>query len=178
MFRFPRESSFTLGPGVLIDGNCRSRTSPGRQQGTVCGTTVKGNLQVQNNRSPIQIGGGTLQMRRQHGQRKSLTVNNSVTTDRLCNTVGGTCNARNTGVPFTSMKTPSRATSRANAADDSMGATGKRPTGALGTIVQVLARHDSSPVQNETRGCGWLRSLLEAGLAQPVEKVVDTARSR
>ena len=49
-------STFTLGPGVLIDGNLQIQSVPGTQLGTVCGTTVKGNLQVQNNRSPIQIG--------------------------------------------------------------------------------------------------------------------------
>ncbi len=49
-------STFTLGPGVLIDGNLQIQNVPGTQLGTICGTTVKGNLQVQNNRSPIQIG--------------------------------------------------------------------------------------------------------------------------
>ena len=49
-------STFTLGPGVLIDGNLQIQSVPGTQLGTICGTTVKGNLQVQNNRSPIQIG--------------------------------------------------------------------------------------------------------------------------
>jgi hypothetical protein len=49
-------STFTLGPGVLIDGNLRIQNVPGTQLGAVCGTTVKGNLQVQNNTGPIQIG--------------------------------------------------------------------------------------------------------------------------
>ena len=49
-------STFTLGPGVLIDGNLQIQSVPGTQLGTVCGTTVKGNLVAQNNRSPIQIG--------------------------------------------------------------------------------------------------------------------------
>jgi hypothetical protein len=49
-------SAFALGPGVLIDGNLVIQNVPGTQQGTVCGTQVKGNLTVQNNLSPIQIG--------------------------------------------------------------------------------------------------------------------------
>lgn len=49
-------STFTLGPGVLIDGNLQIQSVPGTQLGAVCGTTVKGNLVAQNNRSPIQIG--------------------------------------------------------------------------------------------------------------------------
>ncbi len=49
-------STFTLGPGVLIDGNLQIQNVPGTQLGAVCGTQVKGNLVVQNNRSPIQIG--------------------------------------------------------------------------------------------------------------------------
>jgi hypothetical protein len=49
-------STFTLGPGVLIDGNLQIQNVPGTQLGVVCGTQVKGNLVAQNNRSPIQIG--------------------------------------------------------------------------------------------------------------------------
>jgi hypothetical protein len=49
-------STFTLGPGVLVDGNLEIQNVPGTQLGAVCGTTVKGNLQALNNRSPIQIG--------------------------------------------------------------------------------------------------------------------------
>jgi hypothetical protein len=49
-------STFTLGPGVLIDGNLQIQNVPGTQLGAVCGTTVKGNVQVTTNASPIQIG--------------------------------------------------------------------------------------------------------------------------
>jgi hypothetical protein len=49
-------STFTLGPGVLIDGNLQIQNVPGTQLGVVCGTQVNGNLVAQNNRSPIQIG--------------------------------------------------------------------------------------------------------------------------
>jgi hypothetical protein len=54
-------SAFTLRPGALIDGNLTIHNVPGTQLGTVCGTTVKGNLVVQSNRSPIEIGGATPQ---------------------------------------------------------------------------------------------------------------------
>jgi hypothetical protein len=52
---FP-SSAFTLGPTVEIDGNLVIQNVPGTQLGTVCGTLVKGNLTVQNNKSRIQIG--------------------------------------------------------------------------------------------------------------------------
>jgi hypothetical protein len=51
-------SAFNIGPSVQIDGNLQIQSAPtGTQQAAVCGTTVKGNLTVQNNKSPIQIGG-------------------------------------------------------------------------------------------------------------------------
>jgi hypothetical protein len=56
LVQISRASTFTLGPGVLIDGNLLIQNVLGTQLGVVCGTTVKGNLQVQNNTSPIQIG--------------------------------------------------------------------------------------------------------------------------
>jgi hypothetical protein len=49
-------SAFALGPSVRIDGNLVIQNVPGTNLGTVCGTQVKGNLVVKNNRSPIQIG--------------------------------------------------------------------------------------------------------------------------
>jgi hypothetical protein len=49
-------STFTLGPGALIDGNLQIQNVPGTQLGVVCGSQIKGNLVAQNNRSPIQIG--------------------------------------------------------------------------------------------------------------------------
>jgi hypothetical protein len=51
-------SAFTLGPSVAIDGNLQIQNLPANepQPGTVCGTTVQGNVQVKNNASPIQIG--------------------------------------------------------------------------------------------------------------------------
>jgi hypothetical protein len=54
-------SAFTLRPGALIDGNLTIQNVPGTQLGTVCGATVKGNLTVKNNLSPIEIGGATPQ---------------------------------------------------------------------------------------------------------------------
>jgi hypothetical protein len=55
-------SAFTLGPGVAIGGSLQIQSLPaGLSQGTVCGTRVKGNLQAQNNASPIQIGGTNAQ---------------------------------------------------------------------------------------------------------------------
>jgi hypothetical protein len=54
-------SAFALGPGVLIDGNLVIQNVPGTQLGKVCGATVKGNLTVKNNLSPIEIGGTTPQ---------------------------------------------------------------------------------------------------------------------
>jgi hypothetical protein len=55
-------SAFSLGPSLLIDGNLQIHNVPGTQLGTVCGTTVKGNLTVQNNTSRIEIGGTTPQI--------------------------------------------------------------------------------------------------------------------
>jgi hypothetical protein len=51
-------SAFSIGPGVAIDGNLQIQSLPANepQPGTVCGTQLKGNLVVQNNHSPIQIG--------------------------------------------------------------------------------------------------------------------------
>jgi hypothetical protein len=50
-------STLTLAD-ALIGGNLQIQSLPaGLSQGTVCGTQVKGNLQVQNNASPIEIGG-------------------------------------------------------------------------------------------------------------------------
>jgi hypothetical protein len=55
-------SAFTLGPGAAIGGNLQIQGLPaGLSQGTVCSTQVKGNLQAQNNASPIQIGGTNAQ---------------------------------------------------------------------------------------------------------------------
>jgi hypothetical protein len=82
-------SSFTLGPGVLIDGNLQIQNLPGTvpQRGTVCGATVKGNLQVQNNASPIEIGGSMSCGDTVNG---NLQVNNNrATTDVSFNNVSG-----------------------------------------------------------------------------------------
>ena len=55
-------SVLTLGPGAAIGGNLQIQSLPaGLSQGTVCGTQVKGNLQAQNNASPIRIGGTNAQ---------------------------------------------------------------------------------------------------------------------
>jgi hypothetical protein len=50
-------SSFTLGPGVLLQSDLViNGVTSQPQPGTVCGTTVQGSVQVTNNLSPIQIG--------------------------------------------------------------------------------------------------------------------------
>lgn len=47
---------------ALIGGNLQIQgLSGGLPQGTVCGTQVKGNLQAQNNSSPLEIGGASAQ---------------------------------------------------------------------------------------------------------------------
>jgi hypothetical protein len=53
-----QKSAFTIGPAVTIDGNLEIQHLPNTlpQPGAVCGTRVKGNLEVQNNRSSIEIG--------------------------------------------------------------------------------------------------------------------------
>jgi hypothetical protein len=85
-------SAFTIGasgpfPAVTINGNLQIQNVPGTQQGTVCDAKVKGNLQVQSNSSPIEIGGslncgdtvsGNLQV-----------TNNTAATDVSFATVGG-----------------------------------------------------------------------------------------
>ena len=55
-------SAFAIGPGALIGGNLQIQSlSSGLPQGTVCGTQVNSNLQVQNNASPVEIGGTSAQ---------------------------------------------------------------------------------------------------------------------
>lgn len=51
-------STFTIGPAATIKGNLQIQNLPANepQPGVVCGTTVTGNLTVQNNQSPVQIG--------------------------------------------------------------------------------------------------------------------------
>jgi len=51
-------SIFTLGPGAGIGRNLQiQQLAAGLPQGTVCGIQVEGNLQVQGDASPIDIGG-------------------------------------------------------------------------------------------------------------------------
>ena len=95
-------SSFTLGPGVLIDGNLQIQNLPGTvpQRGTVCGATVKGNLQVQNNASPIEIGGSMSCADTVSG---NLQVNNNrATTDVSFNNVSGNLQCQGNTTNFTS----------------------------------------------------------------------------
>jgi hypothetical protein len=99
-------SAFTLGPGVLIDGNLQIQNVPGAQKGTVCGTQVKGNLQVQSNAIPLEIGGSSCGGDTVSG---NLQVNNnSGITDVSFNTVSGNLqcqgNTNTATVPFTSVK--------------------------------------------------------------------------
>jgi hypothetical protein len=50
-------SSFAVNPGATIGGNLQiQHVATGVASATVCGTQVNGNLQVQNNNSPITIG--------------------------------------------------------------------------------------------------------------------------
>jgi hypothetical protein len=87
-------SAFTIGasvpfPAVTINGNLQIQNLPGTvpQQGTVCGTQIKGNLQVQNNASPIEIGGSSGCGDKVSG---NLQVNNnSAMTDVSFNNVAG-----------------------------------------------------------------------------------------
>jgi hypothetical protein len=46
--------SFNISPNVEIDGGLQISTAAG--PGTVCGTHVNGNVSMQNNKAPIQIG--------------------------------------------------------------------------------------------------------------------------
>ena len=97
-----KASSFTLGPGVLIDGNLQIQNLPGTvpQRGTVCGATVKGNLQVQNNASPIEIGGS---MSCGDTVSGNLQVNNNTaTTDVSFNNVSGNLQCQGNTTNFTS----------------------------------------------------------------------------
>jgi hypothetical protein len=55
-------STFALDPGAASGGNLQIQSlSPGLPLGTVCGAQVNGNMQVQNNASPVEIGGTTQQ---------------------------------------------------------------------------------------------------------------------
>jgi hypothetical protein len=101
-----QSSAFTIGPMVRIDGNLQIQSLPGGQKGTVCGTQVKGNLQVQNNAIQIEIGGSTCGGDTVSG---NLQVNgNSAMTDVSFNTVAGNLqcqgNTNTLTAPFTSMQ--------------------------------------------------------------------------
>jgi hypothetical protein len=86
-------SAFTLGPSVAIDGNLQIQNLPANepQPGTVCGTTVQGNVQVKNNASPIQIGetaGQTNCPGNRIGGNLVCTGNNPVPTSGMNNVSG------------------------------------------------------------------------------------------
>ncbi len=100
-------SAFTIGasvpfPAVTINGNLQIQNLPGTvpQQGTVCGTQVKGNLQVQSNASPIEIGGSSGCGDKVSG---NLQVNNNTAmTDVSFNNVAGNLQCQGNTPPPTS----------------------------------------------------------------------------
>jgi hypothetical protein len=90
-------STFTLGPGAAIGGNLQIQGLPaGLSQGTVCGIQVKGNLQAQNNASPIEIGGTTQQGCAGNSVGGNLLVDaNTAAVSIDDNTVGGNLHVDN-----------------------------------------------------------------------------------
>ncbi|HEY2380929.1 MAG TPA: hypothetical protein VGK48_07065 [Terriglobia bacterium] len=81
--------AFTIGPGMAIRGNLQVQNLPASDEpGSVCGASIAGNLQFQNNNLPVSIGspsgcagniiGGNLQVN-----------NNSVSVDVFGNAVNG-----------------------------------------------------------------------------------------
>jgi hypothetical protein len=87
-------STFTLGPGVLIDQNLQIQNVPGTEKGTVCGTTVKGNLSANYNATPLEIGGSNClvnNMVQRNNIGGNVQVNNNTgMTDVSFNTIAGT----------------------------------------------------------------------------------------
>jgi hypothetical protein len=86
-------STFTLGPGVLINGNLQIKNVPGTEKGTVCGTSVKGNLSANYNAIPLEIGGSNCLVNnivQRNNISGNLQVNNNTAmTDVSFNTVAG-----------------------------------------------------------------------------------------
>jgi lysophospholipase L1-like esterase len=88
--------AFSVGPAAVINGNLQIQNDPaGMASSQVCGSTVKGDLQFQNNGSPMVIGwaapwcagdviGGNLEV---HNNTASIAI--------LNNTVGGNVQVQN-----------------------------------------------------------------------------------
>ena len=94
-------STFALAPGAMIGGSMQvNLVSAGQPQGTICGTQIKGNIQVYNDASPIEIGtnnqntcagnaiGGNLQAGNDSG---AVLIDN--------NTIGGNLRVNNDSGP-------------------------------------------------------------------------------
>jgi hypothetical protein len=91
---------FSVGPAAMIVGNLQiQNVPPGLEPSQVCGSTVKGDLQYQNNGSPVVIGwanpwcvgniiGGNLQV---HNNTASIAI--------FSNTVGGNIQIQNNSAP-------------------------------------------------------------------------------
>ena len=79
-------SVFTLGPSAAIGGNLQIQSlTAGLPQGTVCGTQVKGNLQVQNDASPVEVGGTATQGCPGNSVGGNLLVNSNTAAVRIDN---------------------------------------------------------------------------------------------
>ena len=91
--------AFSIGPSVSINGNLQIQNLPaGPRLNQICGVTVSGNLQFQNDGTAVQIGaasrcagntiGGNLQVQ-----------NNAASTTLFNNTVGGNAQDQNSTAP-------------------------------------------------------------------------------
>jgi len=79
-------SVFTLGPSAAIGGNLQIQSlTAGLPQGTVCGTQVKGNLQVQNDASSVEVGGTATQGCPGNSVGGNLLVNSNTAAVRIDN---------------------------------------------------------------------------------------------
>ena len=90
-------STFSLGPSVAIGGNLQiQQLSGGLPQSTVCGTSIKGGLTVQNNLSPIAVGANNPSTCAGNTVGNDLSAqNNSAALSIDDNTVGGNLTVQN-----------------------------------------------------------------------------------
>ncbi|HWE50640.1 MAG TPA: putative Ig domain-containing protein, partial [Bryobacteraceae bacterium] len=90
--------TYSIGPGTKIQGNLQVQNLPASAaQNQVCGTSVKGNLDFQNNGSAVQIGGPSCAANSIGG---NLTVqNNTAATAAFGNSVSGNLQDQNNTAP-------------------------------------------------------------------------------
>ena len=90
-------STFAIGPGSTIAGNFLVGNLPlGSNENQVCGSTVRGNLQVESNSAPVQIGSAATMVCAGNTIAGNLQIQNDFgTTATVGNKVGGNLQDQN-----------------------------------------------------------------------------------